>query len=162
MDLKYASMLTVVYVTMLYGSGIPILYVVAAAFFFTSYWVDKFLLFHYFRRPLMMDKFLAVNTLKWFKYALVFHIIGGMLMFSNSAILPIKETLSTNLYGKHFSAYATNFNFGTVTSVLMGIYIAVFVCLIALYLIWRLFLLSFVKFFTAACRNFKKKYLEVE
>jgi hypothetical protein len=48
MDFKYASMLTVLYVTMLYGSGIPILYVVAAAYYFTSYWVDKFLLFRYF------------------------------------------------------------------------------------------------------------------
>lgn len=55
LDFKYASMLTVLYVTMLYSSGIPILYVVATAFYFTSYWVDKFLLFRYFKRPLMMD-----------------------------------------------------------------------------------------------------------
>jgi hypothetical protein len=55
MDFKYAAMLTVLYITMLYGSGIPILYVIAASFYFTSYWVDKFFLFRYFKRPLMMD-----------------------------------------------------------------------------------------------------------
>lgn len=48
MDFKYATMLTVLFVTMLYGSGIPILYVVAAAFYFTSYWVEKFLMFRYY------------------------------------------------------------------------------------------------------------------
>jgi len=102
MDFKYAAMLTVLYITMLYGSGIPILYVVAAAFYFSSYWVDKFLLFRYFKRPLMMDQFLAKNTLSWFKYALVLHIIGGMLMYSNSAILPVKDTITSSEYGKEF------------------------------------------------------------
>lgn len=102
MDFKYAAMLTVLYITMLYGSGIPILYVVAAAFYFTSYWVDKFLLLRYFKRPLMMDQYLAKNTLSWFKYALVLHIIGGMLMYSNSAILPVKDTITSSKYGKEF------------------------------------------------------------
>lgn len=41
MDYKYSNMLTVTYVVMLYGSGIPILYLIAAAFFFITYWVDK-------------------------------------------------------------------------------------------------------------------------
>jgi hypothetical protein len=58
-DLKYASILTVLYVTMLYGSGMPILYVVATVFYFTSYWVDKLLLFYFFKKPLQMDHYLA-------------------------------------------------------------------------------------------------------
>jgi len=49
LDYRYASMLTVVYVVMLYGSGIPILYLVAAVFFFVTYWVDKILFFNYYR-----------------------------------------------------------------------------------------------------------------
>lgn len=93
LDLKYASILTVLYVTMLYGSGMPILYVVATVFYFTSYWVDKLLLFNFFRKPLQMDHYLAEQTLKWFKFALVLHLIGGMLMYSNSSILPVKEMI---------------------------------------------------------------------
>ena len=162
LNFKYAAMLTVLYVTMLYGSGIPILYVVATAFYFSSYWVDKFLLFRYFKRPLMMDQYLAYNTLKWFKYALVLHIIGGMLMYSNSAILPVKQTITSSAFGKQFSSYTKSFQFGTVTSKLMAIYIAVFASLIALYLVYRLFLLTLIKVFSRLCKNFKKRFLEVE
>lgn len=87
MDFKYANLITVLYVTMLYGSGIPILYFVAAIFFIT-YWVDKILIFYYYRKPELLDHSLAIETLKWFKYAIVLHVIGGILMYSNSAILP--------------------------------------------------------------------------
>ena len=44
----------------------------------------------------------------------------------------------------------------------MAIYIAVFASLIALYLVYRLFLLSIIKTFSRACKNFKKRFLEVE
>jgi hypothetical protein len=110
----------------------------------------------------MMDQYLAINTLKWYKYALVLHIVGGMLMYSNSAILPVKDSITSTQFGKQFSSYTKNFNFGTVTSKLMAIYIAVFVSLIALYLIYRLFLLSLIKIFSRVCRDFKKRFLEVE
>ena len=37
MEVKYANILVVTYVTMLYGSGIPILYLIAACFFFATF-----------------------------------------------------------------------------------------------------------------------------
>ena len=91
MDYKYASMLTVVFVTMLYGSGIPILYLISAVFFFATYWVDKILIFYYYRKPELLDENLATRTLYWFKYALLLHVIGAICMYSNSDILPDKE-----------------------------------------------------------------------
>jgi len=47
MELRYANIMVVTYVTMLYGSGIPILYLIAAIYFFTTYWVDKWLVLYY-------------------------------------------------------------------------------------------------------------------
>jgi len=44
----------------------------------------------------------------------------------------------------------------------MAIYIAVFASIIGLYLIYRLFLLSVIKIFSRICKNFKKRFLEVE
>ena len=44
----------------------------------------------------------------------------------------------------------------------MAIYIAVFASLIALYLIYRIFLLSVIKIFSRICKDFKKRFLEVE
>lgn len=91
MDYKYSNMLTVLFVTMLYGSGIPILYPISAIFFFVTYWVDKVLIFYYYRKPEMLDQNLAIRTLKWFKYAILLHVIGAVMMYSNSAILPNKD-----------------------------------------------------------------------
>ena len=59
MDVKYAFMIAVVYVVMFYGSGMPILYFVAAVYFFATYWADKILVFTFYRKPEMLDEKLA-------------------------------------------------------------------------------------------------------
>jgi len=95
MDYKYSSMLTIVCVTMMYGSGIPILYLITAVFFFVTFWVDKFLILYCYRKPELLDHYLALRTLKWFKYALMLHVICAVLMYSNSDILPEKKIISS-------------------------------------------------------------------
>lgn len=45
MEYKYANMLTVLLVTMMYGGGIPILYLISALYFFVTYWTNKLLIF---------------------------------------------------------------------------------------------------------------------
>ena len=42
-------MLNMLAVTFFYSSGIPLLYPIACLFFFMTYWVDKFLLFRYYK-----------------------------------------------------------------------------------------------------------------
>ena len=91
MDYKYSTMVTITYVLMLYGAGIPILYLIAACYFFATYWVDKQLVFNHYRKPEMYDESMALGTLSWFKYGVVLHLIGGILMYSNSNILPIRK-----------------------------------------------------------------------
>lgn len=91
MDYKYANILVVTMLVMTYGSGMPILYLIAMCYFFVTYWVDKFLVFYNYRRPLYFDHSLAFRTLWWFKLALVTHLIVGILMLSNSKILPVKK-----------------------------------------------------------------------
>jgi hypothetical protein len=44
MPYRYATMMTMIYVVMFYGSGIPILYLIAAIYFFVTYWTDKLLI----------------------------------------------------------------------------------------------------------------------
>jgi len=90
MDYKYANILVVVTMTMTYGSGIPIMYLIAACYFFVSYWVDKILIFYNYRKPEFFDERMALSTLWWFKVALIMHFVVGILMLSNSHILPVK------------------------------------------------------------------------
>lgn len=90
MEIKYSNMVAVIYIVMFYGSGIPILYFIAAVYFLVTYWVEKILLLRYYRKPKIQDESLALNMILWFKYALILHLIGGLLMLSNTEILPIR------------------------------------------------------------------------
>jgi len=56
MEDKYSSMLVVVLLAMTYGSGLPIMYLLSMVYFFTCYWVDKFLIFYNHSKPLYFDE----------------------------------------------------------------------------------------------------------
>ena len=91
LEFRYSNMLIVLAVAFFYSSGIPILYPIAALFFFTTYFTDKWLLFRYYKQPPMYNSYLARKTLQYFKYILILHIIGAIFMYSNSAILPFER-----------------------------------------------------------------------
>ena len=90
MDYKFANILVVTLIVMTYGSGIPIMYPIAALYFFATYWTDKFLIYYHHRKPLFFDEKLALHTQGWLKLAIVLHLCVGFLMMSNSHILPVK------------------------------------------------------------------------
>ena len=84
LEFRYANILSVLAVIFMYSSSMPILYILGTIFFFVTYWIDKFLLFHYYKKPIMFDSYLARKSLNWFKYILLSHCVGFMVMFSNS------------------------------------------------------------------------------
>jgi len=86
-EFRYANMLTVLAVTYLYSGGMPILYPVAAMFFFVTYWTDKCLILRCYRKPIKFDDYLARTTLSFFKFILVLHLIGTLVMFDLTPIL---------------------------------------------------------------------------
>lgn len=153
MDYRYANMLVVTYVVMMYGSGIPILYLVAAVFFFATYWVDKILIFYHHRRPESHDENMSVQTLSWFKYAVLLHMIGGLLMYSNQAILPVYAKDSSTVYEAEVSTYSNYWTFGSLDSVHMVVYILVILGFIALYIIWRLFIQTVIRLVHRFCKD---------
>ena len=55
MHFKYSSILTIVYITMMYGVGMPILFPIACISFVVLYFVEKILLFYGYRMPPMYD-----------------------------------------------------------------------------------------------------------
>ena len=87
MEFRYANMLTVLAVAFLYSGGMPIMYPVAGLYFFITYWMDKCLLFNCYRRPVQYDNYLARRILGIFKYILILHIIGFLLMYGHTPIL---------------------------------------------------------------------------
>jgi hypothetical protein len=135
LEYRYSNLLTVMMVTMMYGSGIPILYFIAFIFYVVTYWMDSFLLFNFYRKPLNFDKFLAESTLRWFKLAILLHVLGGAMMFSNSSILPIAfEQESEYLIAEYGWLVPLKRELLTVR---MVFYIGTFVGIFACWLVWR-------------------------
>lgn len=55
MSYKYAAILNQIWVTLMYGVAIPILFPIAAFAMFNYYIVDRFLLTYYYRKPPIYD-----------------------------------------------------------------------------------------------------------
>jgi hypothetical protein len=85
--MRYNGMLTVMFVTLIYSAGLPILYLIAAAYFACMYWVDKYLMLRHYRKPPLYDATLALKTVGWFKYALFLHCLLAAAMFANTGIM---------------------------------------------------------------------------
>jgi hypothetical protein len=90
-EFRYSNLLFVLGVTFLYSSGMPILYPIAAAYFFVGYWVDKMLLVCFVRRPAAYDSYMAQKSLSWFKLILLMHVVFGTIMYANSSIVQSKH-----------------------------------------------------------------------
>lgn len=86
-EFRYSNILTVLAVAFLYSGGLPIMYPVAAFFFLITYWMDKCLLFNCYRKPIKFDNYLAKGTIGYFKFILLGHVAGFLLMFSMTPIL---------------------------------------------------------------------------
>ena len=89
LEYRYSNILSILAVIFMYSSGMPILYVFGVIYFLITYWIDKWMLFRYYKKPVMFDSYIARHSLNWFKYILLLHCIGFTVMFSNSEIIPL-------------------------------------------------------------------------
>lgn len=75
MHFKYASILTTVYVTFMFGAALPILFPIAVFTFFNMYVAERTLLAYYYPKPPTYDdqlNNLALRTTKWAPIFLIF------------------------------------------------------------------------------------------
>jgi hypothetical protein len=56
LEVRYAQILFTIFVTFTYSSGIPSLYIWNFFIVFIQYWVDKFLIFNYYRKTIRYTK----------------------------------------------------------------------------------------------------------
>lgn len=130
-DSRYSNILVVTFVTMLYGSGMPILYFVAAAYFFVTYWTDKYLILTWYAKPRVTDDTLISESQRYSGFAIFLHLLGGILMYSNAKILPTVE----QSFHDSISEYGSYYSFGNLVSPVMISYIVFFALMIAIYLL---------------------------
>jgi len=85
---KYAQLLTTVFVTLMYGAGLPLLYFLACAFMFCQYWADKYCLLWGSRRPPHYDTKMATEAIESMLYAVPFHCVLAILMYGQTCVFP--------------------------------------------------------------------------
>ena len=106
LQIRYAQMLSVMFVAMTFGSGLPILYLAAFLHFFFAYWTDKFLLLRYYRLTSGYTKFLSRNAISVMPLAVVLHILFGLVIFSNPQIL--QSEINPSYFGNDTKYYNTS------------------------------------------------------
>ena len=87
MHFKYSSMMTITFITFIYGFGMPILFPIACVSFLVLYMVEKLLLFYGYRLPPMYDERLSQDVLNKLQFAPILYIMVGYWMCSNMQLL---------------------------------------------------------------------------
>ncbi len=80
---KYSGILNVVFVCMMYGVGMPILFLVAAITFFILYSVEKVTVTYFYKQPPAFDDKLTKNAAAVLKWAGLIYLGFGYWMVSN-------------------------------------------------------------------------------
>jgi uncharacterized protein with PQ loop repeat len=81
LEVRYAQVLFTIFVTFTYGSGMPSLYIFNFFIVFVQYWVDKFLVFNYYRKTIRYTRQISQAVVNVLPLMLVFHFVFGWLMY---------------------------------------------------------------------------------
>lgn len=87
MHFKYSSILTIAYITFMYGFGMPVLFPIAMLSFLVLYIVEKFMLFYGHVTPPMYDERLSNDVLQKLQFAPLLYICFGYWMVSSQQLL---------------------------------------------------------------------------
>lgn len=79
-------MLNIVYITMMYGMGMPILFVLAAFNFFNQWVCERIIVAYHMKLPPALDDKLTINCINMLKLAPIMLLFNGYWMISNRQI----------------------------------------------------------------------------
>ena len=87
MHFKYSALLNIIFVTMTFGFGVPILFPIAAVAIIVLYLVEKTMLYYGYRIPPMYDERLSQSVLNTLNYAPLWFLSFGYWMASNKQFM---------------------------------------------------------------------------
>jgi hypothetical protein len=88
-----------------------------------------------YKQPPMLDSYIALKTLAWFKFALFFHVLVGTLMYANSEILQSSE--AGELLGPDLVEWLEGHEFFDFLQLHTLVFFLTFVGMIAVYILWK-------------------------
>lgn len=104
MDMKLSELLNIIFVCLLFSSGLPFIYVFIAIYLFFNYWIDKIKFLRYYRTPPKYNAFLSKSFNSTIIISLIAHLIFSIWVYSNQDIF----TITPNTFSKKYSDWASN------------------------------------------------------
>jgi len=83
---RFANSLLVVYVSMLYGVGLPILFPIAAFNFFNSYICERIAMVYQIRLPPLYDEAQTINCIEMLRWSPILMLMNAYWMLENKQI----------------------------------------------------------------------------
>lgn len=83
---------------MTFSSGLPLLYIVGFCFSTVLYWVYKIMLLKFYSKTTSFNQDLAVWAIDMLQVSVIFHILIGSFIYSNSAIFGRSEDIEENFF----------------------------------------------------------------
>ena len=93
LEVRYGQVMATIFVTLTFSAGIPLLLPLTLVILFVQYWVDKFLVFQYYRKTTHFTQKLSAFVVTMMPVAIIMHYLFAGMMFSNPYMLhskPIK------------------------------------------------------------------------
>ena len=79
----YSRMMSTLFVVLMYGSGMPIMYIIATVFFSLTYIVNKYLILKHYKKSSTLSRTIPLFSMKLLKYGLFIHMVNASLMLTN-------------------------------------------------------------------------------
>ena len=86
----FAQMFTMLYAAFTFSSGLPVLYIIAAAFYAMLYLSNKVLLLYWYENT-QFSEALPLKSIEVMRYAIILHMMFAVFMYSTEEILPAKR-----------------------------------------------------------------------
>jgi len=108
MHFKYSAILNVIFVTFMYGLGLPLLFVYAVIAMVVLWFSEEVLFYYSYRLPPMYDETLGLNVINKMKFAPLFLLIFGYWfyssnqLYSNDQLKPFERQSDTFVTGHTF------------------------------------------------------------
>jgi hypothetical protein len=83
LEVRYGQVLATIFVTLTFCAGIPLLLPLTFGILLVQYWVDKFLVFQYYRKTSYFTKKLSAFVVSMLPLAIMIHYVFAGMVFSN-------------------------------------------------------------------------------
>lgn len=121
-------MIAIIWVTYIYSPALPLLLPIAVVNLTIIYWIDKAMVLRFNKTPRNYDETIINKMIAFLKLTFPFHLIGGLFLLSNNAILQSESVENKNENIRAMNEWAIeNFGFNIMSDQFQRMHLIVFI-----------------------------------